>query len=374
MKPVRKPTSQADASVAPRPPARAGARPGARPAGAGGKLEKTPKKKFQMPAAPILVGAGFGLLLLIFVVYMLWPAPTPDTTVVVDNTPTQEVVDEFPMDTAPVYPAGYYLASPTPIQELARQSTQKALTDHVAYVPGQGLVLANGITLGENTPELIMMRDGVVAITTQQLESMTQTQVDPTTGNAVILVRDDMTGQMTPLSVSAQASAFEVQAYKVAATNLDAQILSQSNGVAQNVVVPQQVVAPVVERQIIVETVLDDSEKRKFLSLIETQERENNRLRDKIATVQEDMLEQRTQVIDVMQRIEDSPVASQRLRATMLPKATGLTQQGIVGDRVWFEDKNGNLTTYRIGEVIEGTELMISGTDEASGIVLVTPK
>lgn len=370
MKPVRKPTSQADASATPRPSARPAARPGARPAAAGGKLEKTPKKKFEMPSAPVLVGIFFGLFLLAFFTYMLWPASTPDTAVVVD-TPTQEVVDEFPVDAAPIYPEGYYLASPTPIQELGRQATQKALTDHSAYVLGQGLVLANGVTLGENTPELIMMRDGVAATTTQQLQAMTQTQVDPTTGNAVILVRDDATGQMIPLSVSAQASAFEAQAYRIAATNLDAQILSQSNAGAQNVTA---VVEPVVERQIVVESVLDDTEKRKFLDLIETQERENERLRDKIADVREDMLDQRKQVVDVMQRIEDSPVASQRLRATMLPKNAGLTQQGIVGDRVWFEDSAGRLSTYRIGEVIEGTELMISGTDEASNIVFVTPK
>lgn len=368
MKPVRKPTSKTDASATPRP----SARPGARPTSPNGKLEKTPKKKFKMPPAPALVGAAFGLVILIFVVYMLWPVSTPDTAVVVDNTPTQEVVDEFPVDSAPIYPEGYYLASPTPIQELGRQATQKALTDHGAYLPGQGLVLANGTTLGENTPELIMMRDGVAANTTQQLQSMTQTQVDPTTGNAVILVRDDTTGQMTPLSVSTQATAFEAQAYKIAATNLDAQILNYSNAPAQNVVAVVE--QPVVEKQIIVESVLDDTEKRKFLDLIETQERENERLRDKIADVQDDMLDQRKQVIDVMQRIEDSPIASERLRATMLPKNTGLIQQGIVGDRVWYADQDGKLSTYRIGEVIKGTELRIVSTDEANNTVLVTPK
>ncbi|WP_296208658.1 hypothetical protein [Psychrobacter sp. UBA3480] len=371
MKPVRKPTSQPDAAATPRPSARPSARPGARPAGAGGKLEKTPKKKFEMPGAPVLVGVAFGLVVLIFVTYMLWPASTPDTAVVANDIAPQETVDEFPVDAAPIYPEGYYLASPTPIQELGRQATQKALTDHSAYVAGQGLVLANGVTLGENTPELIMMRDGVAANTTQQLQSMTQTQVDPTTGNAVILVRDDATGQMTPLSVSTQATAFEAQAYRIAATNLDAEILNQSNGAAQNVVA---VVEPVVEKQIIVESVLDDTEKRKYLDLIETQERENERLRDKIADVQDDMLDQRKQVIDVMQRIEDSPIASQRLRATMLPKSTGLTQQGIVGDRVWYADQEGRLTTYRIGEVINGTELRIASTDEATNTVLVTPK
>lgn len=371
MTPVRKPTSQPDVSASPRPSARPSARPGARPAGAGGKLEKTPKKKFKAPSPIMLAGIIFGILFLAFLIFMLWPASTPDTAVVANDIAPQEVVEEFPVDAAPIYPEGYYLASPTPIQELARQATQKALTDHSAYVPGQGLVLANGVTLADNTPELIMLRDGVAANTEQQLQAMTQTQVDPTTGNAVILVIDDATGQMTPLSVSTQASAFEAQAYRIAATNLDAQIVNQSNGAAQNVV---SVVEPVVEKQIIVESVLDDTEKRKFLDLIDTQERENQRLRDKIANVQEDMLDQRKQVVDVMQRIEDSPVANQRLRATMLPKSTGLTQQGIVADRVWFTDKDGKLTTYRIGEVIEGTELMISGTDEASNIVLVTPK
>ncbi|MGP5059444.1 hypothetical protein ACTXIV_12170 [Psychrobacter celer] len=370
MKPVRKPTSQPDAAATPRPSARPSARPGARPAGAGGKLEKTPKKKFEMPGVPVLVGIVFGLFVLAFVTYMLWPASTPDTAVVANDIAPQETVDEFPVDEAPIYPEGYYLASPTPIQELGRQATQKALTDHGAYVAGQGLVLANGVTLGENTPELIMLRDSVAANTTQQLQSMTQTQVDPTTGNAVILVRDDATGQMTPLSVSTQATAFEAQAYRIAATNLDAEILNQGNAAAQTVVVAE----PVVEKQIVVESVLDDTEKRKYLDLIATQERENERLRDKIADVQDEMLEQRKQVIDVMQRIEDSPVASQRLRATMLPKSTGLTQQGIVGDRVWYADQEGRLTTYRIGEVIDGTELRIASTDEATNTVLVTPK
>lgn len=379
MKPVRKPASPVEAPTGtPRPGAggtpRPGVpRPGGRPGSPTGKLEKKPKEGFKVPPVPILVGAVFGLLFIIFIAYMLWPAPTPDTAVVAADIQPQNAVDEFPVDAAPIYPDGYYLASPTPIQELGRQAAQKALADHPSYVLGQGLVLADGTTLLDNSPELIFVRDAVSATTTQQLQAMTETQVDPTTGNAVILVRDEATGQMTPISVSNQATSFEAAAYRMATANLDAQILAGVGPVGP-VVATAITTEPVIEKQIIVENVLDDTEKRKYLSLIETQERENLRLRDKISDVQEDMATQRKQVVDVMQRIEDSPVANQRLRATMLPKSTGLKQQGIVGDRVWFEDKDGNLTTYRIGEVIDGTELVISGTDEASGVVLVTPR
>lgn len=394
MKPVKKAPSKADALQSSRPPntppnaagAKPGSRPvtrppgkpGAKPTGKG-TLIKTPKKGgIQIPPVPILIGVIFGLIIIMFMVYMLWPSPKADVAVVAEGIEPREQVEEFPVDQASIYPPDSFLSSPTPLQELARQTTEKALREHQGYIVGQGLYLADGTLLSESTSELIVLRDTATNDTLLQLQGMTQTQVDPATGRSVILVRDEVTGGMTPIGVATQASALENQAYRMASSNIELQmaaLLNRGNSTDQLVANSQQPqVQTVIEKQIVVETVIDDTEKRKYVSLIEAQERENAKLREKMNNIRDDMASQRKQVVDIVQRIEDSPSANQRLRASMLPAASGLKQQAIVGDRVWFEDKEGNLSTYRIGEVIDGTNLLISGTDEGSGVVLVTGK
>ena len=320
---------------------------------------------------PVMIAAaGLILVLLIGAIfYFVFAGNNVDTV-----QAQQEVVveDEFgePEEPEPEYPPDYFLASPTPIQTLANQLSNKALLEHPAYAPGMGFTLQDGTVYPDGSPEFIALRQDLNNRILMDLTSRTQVQTDSQTGKTVVMVRDENTGQMMPLSSETAASAFENQAYRSASLAVD-NLIAQKSMEARNNAAQEE---PVVEKEVVVESVLTDDEKRKYITLIETQERENQKLRDQMAALQKDMLEQRNQVVDVIQRIEDSPSASKRLRASMLPKVTGLQQHTIVGDRVWFKDNEGNLTTHSIGEVIDGTSLMISGTDESSGVVLVTPR
>jgi hypothetical protein len=341
-----------------------------------GKLVKTEKPTGLIGVIksidPVMIAAG-GLILVLLLGAIFYFVFAGNNVETVQPQPQSTVQDEFgdPDPALPVYPADHFLASPAPLQALASQMSEKALLDHPSYAPGMGFSLPDGTVYPEGSPELIALRQELNNRILMDLNSRAQVQVDSETGETVVIARDDTTGQMLPLNTEIAVANFENQAYRNASLAVD-NIIAQKSMEARNNNAIQEV--PVVEKQVVVESVLTDDEKRKYITLIETQERENQKLRSQMADVQKDMLQQRNQVIDVIQRIENSPAASQRLRASMLPKITGLEQHSIVGDRVWFKDKEGNLTTYSIGEVIDGTSLMISGTDESSGVVLVTPR
>lgn len=321
---------------------------------------------------PVMIAAG-GLILVLLLGALFYFVFAGNKTETVQTQQQQTVAeDEFgePEEPEAMYPPDHFLASQTPLQTLAAQLTEKALAEHPSYSPGMGFSFPDGTVYPEGSPELMALRQDINNRILMDLNSRAQVQADPETSKIIVIARDDATGQMLPLASEMAAANFENQSYRAASLAID-NLIAQKSLEARNAV---QEVPVVVEKEVVVESVLSDEEKRKYITLIETQERENKKLRDQMAAVQKDMLQQRNQVIDVIQRIEDSPAASQRLRASMLPKITGLEQHSIVGDRVWFQDKDGNLTTYRIGEVIDGTSLMITGTDEGSGVVLVTPR
>lgn len=319
---------------------------------------------------PVMIAAaGLVMVLLLGAIFYFVFAGQPAETVQVQQ-PVETVEDEFgePDPVEPVYPPDYYMSSATPIQTLATQSVDQAFVDHPNYTPGVGFTLPDGTVYADNSLEMSALERDVSDRVLMDLNTKSQVQTDSETGATRVLARNDRTGGMEPLDSEVAASTFQNQAYRTASTAIDNIVAQQA--AAQAAAQQQAAAEPEPEPQ----PAITDEEKRKYVSLIETQERENKKLRDEMAAVQKEMLEQREQVIDVIQRIENSPVASQRLRASMLPEMSGLKQHTIVGDRVWFTDNEGNMTTHSIGDVIDGTKLMISGTDEASGVVLVTPR
>jgi len=323
---------------------------------------------------PIMIAAGSIVLVLLLGIIFYFAFGGNEADTVQPQETTVMEVDEFgePDAAAPNYPPDYFLASPTPIDTLATQLSIKILREHPSYAPGIGFTFPDGTVYQEGSPELQVFKQDANARILMDLNSKAQIQIDAETGEQIVVARDETTGQMLPLSSEVAAANFENQSYRAASLVVDNLIAQQSMQARNNNVIQEEV--QTVEKKVVIESVLTDDEKRKYITLIDTQERENQKLRDQMADVQKDMREQRNQVIDVIQRIENSPSASQKLRASMLPKIAGLQQHSIVGDRVWFIDKEGNLTTYSIGEVIDGTSLMISGTDEGSGVVLVTPQ
>lgn len=88
----------------------------------------------------------------------------------------------------------------------------------------------------------------------------------------------------------------------------------------------------------------------------------------------EEMAKQQKQMIEVLQKIEDSPVASANMRARMISTATDMKVQAIQGDLIFLEDKQGQVHTYRVGDTLPGTGLVISNADSGTGLVYVTNK
>ena len=78
-------------------------------------------------------------------------------------------------------------------------------------------------------------------------------------------------------------------------------------------------------------------------------------------------------VNNVLQKVEDNRYASNKLQATMIPQSTGFKVISVLGDRVWLEDKNGELFSLTQGEKLPNTELKINDINSSTGVVLVTP-
>lgn len=364
MKPTQKKPTKAQSFAQPKKPD-AKAKPGA-------TEQKSKAKNFFEKVNPIYLAAGalVAVLVIGLLAYLMIGNPEPE---VVENRPPE--IDEFAMDEEldPIYPADHYMSSPTPVRALAAQAAQKAIREHPKYILGQGLAVSADDIMYENSPELIALQDEVTTSVALDLAAKTEETQDPNTGKVVLRVLDQTTGRYAPINSEVTAASFEDQAFRAASTVVDSQLAQREMLRAQNNVL-QESTTEVVEKKVVVESVLSDEEKRRYIDLIDTQERENKKLRAEIADLQQEMLEQRKQVVSVIQKIEDSPTANMRLKASMLPKSTGLKLHSITGDRVWFEDANGKLITHSIGEVIDGTNLMISGTDEGTGIVQVTQR
>lgn len=379
MKPTQKTPTKVDRLSQPGGP-KAGAKPA--PKGAAGSKLKRPganaqaKNKGQQPIYknPIALAAG-GLVAVLILGMLAYLLITPSKPEVVENQPP--TADEFAIDqpVEPIYPADHFMVSPAPIQTLADQVANKAILQHQGYMMGQGLTLPTGEVLMENSPELLSIKDQIATTVALDLANKTQETVDPSTGRPIVMVLDPGTGNYNPVDSEMAAAALESQALNIANTKIETVLLQrQQTQQYQENVLSGANQPEVMEKKVVVESVLSDEEKRKYLDLIDTQDRENKKLRAELADMQDSMLEQRKQVINVMQKIEDSPNVNKRLTASMLPKSSGLKTMGISGDRVWFEDANGKLITHSIGEVIDGTDLVISGTDEGANIVMVTKK
>lgn len=89
--------------------------------------------------------------------------------------------------------------------------------------------------------------------------------------------------------------------------------------------------------------------------------------------------EQVTYVANIIQRIEDSPNATNALKAYDLNKylkSEGLKVDAVVGDLVYLHDKQGNITVKKMGDILKlnGTSVQLVDVDQDSGIVMVVPR
>lgn len=139
--------------------------------------------------------------------------------------------------------------------------------------------------------------------------------------------------------------------------------------------VRQDPVAAVVQAQpqVVINPALTEAERDRLLTMIDTQRNNNLELARENQDLREEQQEVKNKVVNLVQRLEDSPAVSAKLRATMIPESSGWKVSAIVGDRIYLINKDNITVTLSQGDKLPDSDLIISHSDESSGIVLVTP-
>lgn len=139
--------------------------------------------------------------------------------------------------------------------------------------------------------------------------------------------------------------------------------------------VRQDPVAAVVEAQpqVVINPALTEAERDRLLTMIDTQRNNNLELARENQDLRKEQQEVKNKVVNLVQRLEDSPAVSAKLRATMIPESSGWKVSAIVGDRIYLINKDNITVTLSQGDKLPDSDLIISHSDESSGIVLVTP-
>lgn len=359
-----------------------------------------PKKGF-LSNPLVIIGIIFGSLLIIGLLVALFamgnkpePKKVKDAEVPA-STPTAQtsvVASTVSITTPPpthVDPNDYTV-SPTPIETLATQSVEAAVLDTPQYRQGGGAGFAypNGQILPLTDPLVITAKQAankrvVDLINTngflQQRNVNGVGQANGQTAWFIKVPKEQSTEGMpeyVPIT-DATASKLLKEGMKGQATSFLTEELdkvaqgttpSSSQPVTQQAVTPQAVVQVVPPQGVITQ-----EEKQGYLDLISKQRMDNRELVRENKELKQKMQEQKQQIVNVLQKVEDNRYASNKLQATMIPQSTGFKVISVLGDRVWLEDKNGELISLTQGEKLPNTELKINEINSSTGVVLVTP-
>lgn len=354
-----------------------------------------PKKGF-FSNPLVIIGIIFGSLLIIGLLVALFamgnkpepkkvkdvevPASTPkaQTNVVASTvsvtTPPPTSVD--PND---------YTVSPTPIETLATQSVEAAVLDTPQYRQGGGTGFAypNGQILPLTDPLVITAKQAankrVVDLinTNGFLQQRNVNGVGQANGQTAwfIKVPKEQSTEGTPEYVpitDAAASKLLKEGMKGQATSFLTEELDKVSQAATPPA-PQPATQQPVVQTVPSQGVITQEEKQGYLDLISKQRMDNRELVRENKELKQKMQEQKQQIVNVLQKVEDNRYASNKLQATMIPQSTGFKVISVLGDRVWLEDKNGELISLTQGEKLPNTELKINEINSSTGVVLVTP-
>lgn len=358
-----------------------------------GKKEKPKKSVFSNPlyiigaivAALILVG------LLIMFIAMSGNDSTPQAQAIPDAPTAEEIARaeaeaqaanttqaEFqPVGGVVATPANDFSLSATPIETLSQQSTANALQQTPQYLNGDGMNLRypDGSLLPLNHPYI----DKAIADTQTRLQ-------DYIINNGLIQERTDETGisawniQMPdgtyapitdPSASSLVRDSMSVQAVSYLTEELNLAPLAPAQ--PQSVQQPYQGQNMQQQQPAVVVNAISEQEKQEYRDLINTLRTVNQDLAKQNREVTQEAQEQKEQMVSVLQKIEDSKYASQKLRASSIPLSSGWSLHAIVNDRLWLQDPNGELVSIAEGEAIPTTGLRVLNTEPSSNMVLVTP-
>lgn len=136
---------------------------------------------------------------------------------------------------------------------------------------------------------------------------------------------------------------------------------------------PIAAIAAAAPQQAPINPSLTEAERDRLLTMIDTQRNNNLELARENQDLRKEQQEVKNKVVNLVQRLEDSPAVSAKLRATMIPESSGWKVSAVVGDRIYLINKDNITVTLSQGDKLPDSNLIISHADESSGIVLVTP-
>lgn len=345
----------------------------------------------------VIIGVIFGALLLIGLLVALFAmggdkpepkkiedgqtaasAPAAQTNVVAST------VSITTTPTAPVDPTDFSV-SLTPIETLATQSVEAAVSETPQYkqAGGTGFSYPNGQMIPLTDPLVITAKQAAtkrvvdVINTNGFLQQRSVNGVGQSNGQSswfIKVPKQEGTENMpeyVPVT-DPNASKLLKEGMKGQATSFLTEELdkvAQGANAAGQQTLAQQPVAQAVP----VQGVITQEEKQGYLDLISKQRMDNRELVRENKELKQKMQEQKQQIVNVLQKVEDNRYASNKLQATMIPQSTGFKVISVLGDRVWLEDKNGELFSLTQGEKLPNTELKINDINSSTGVVLVTP-
>lgn len=350
----------------------------------------------------VIIGVIFGALLLIGLLVALFAmggdkpepkkiedgqtaasAPAAQTNVVAST------VSITTTPTAPVDPTDFSV-SLTPIETLATQSVEAAVSETPQYkqAGGTGFSYPNGQMIPLTDPLVITAKQAAtkrvvdVINTNGFLQQRSVNGVGQSNGQSswfikvpkqegtenmpeYVPVTDPNASKLLKEGMKGQATSFLTE-------ELD-KVAQGANAAGQQTLAQQPVAQAVPVQAVPVQGVITQEEKQGYLDLISKQRMDNRELVRENKELKQKMQEQKQQIVNVLQKVEDNRYASNKLQATMIPQSTGFKVISVLGDRVWLEDKNGELFSLTQGEKLPNTELKINDINSSTGVVLVTP-
>lgn len=350
----------------------------------------------------VIIGVIFGALLLIGLLVALFAmggdkpepkkiedgqtaasAPAAQTNVVAST------VSITTTPTAPVDPTDFSV-SLTPIETLATQSVEAAVPETPQYkqAGGTGFSYPNGQMIPLTDPLVITAKQAAtkrvvdVINTNGFLQQRSVNGVGQSNGQSswfikvpkqegtenmpeYVPVTDPNASKLLKEGMKGQATSFLTE-------ELD-KVAQGANAAGQQTLAQQPVAQAVPVQAVPVQDVITQEEKQGYLDLISKQRMDNRELVRENKELKQKMQEQKQQIVNVLQKVEDNRYASNKLQATMIPQSTGFKVISVLGDRVWLEYKNGELFSLTQGEKLPNTELKINDINSSTGVVLVTP-
>lgn len=350
----------------------------------------------------VIIGVIFGALLLIGLLVALFamggdkPEPKKiedgQTAASAPATQTNVVASTVSITTTPTAPVDPtdFSVSLTPIETLATQSVEAAVSETPQYkqAGGTGFSYPNGQMIPLTDPLVVTAKQAAtkrvvdVINTNGFLQQRSVNGVGQSNGQSswfikvpkqegtenmpeYVPVTDPNASKLLKEGMKGQATSFLTE-------ELD-KVAQGANASGQQTLAQQPVAQAVPVQAVPVQGVITQEEKQGYLDLISKQRMDNRELVRENKELKQKMQEQKQQIVNVLQKVEDNRYASNKLQATMIPQSTGFKVISVLGDRVWLENKNGELFSLTQGEKLPNTELKINDINSSTGVVLVTP-